>query len=103
APSNSMVSLQLHESMFNNTLENLKLADRRVDLRTLYVEMLRRFDAKEINIPDDLPEDVTVQFADHDPVRIHCDEGRVKLTIRLMELDHAERHTWHDFEVHGYY
>jgi hypothetical protein len=103
APSNSMVSLQLHESMFNNTLENLKLADRRVDLRTLYVEMLRRFDAKEIKIPDDLPEDVTVTFADHDPVRIHCEEGRVRLTIRLKELDHAERHVWKDFEVHGYY
>lgn len=103
APGNSMVSLQLHESMFNNTLENLKLANRRVDLRTLYVEMLRRFEAKEINIPDDLPEDVTVHFAEHDPVRISCEEGRVKLTIRLAELDHAERHTWKDFEVHGYY
>jgi hypothetical protein len=103
APGNSMVSLQLHETMFNNTLENLKLADRRVDLRTLYVEMLRRFEAKEINIPDDLPEDVTVHFAEQDPVRISCEEGRVKLTIRLKELDHAERHNWKDFEVHGYY
>jgi hypothetical protein len=103
APGNSMVSLQLHESMFNNTLENLKLADRRVDLRTLYVEMLRRFEAKEIKIPEDLPEDVTVHFAERDPVRISCEEGRVKLTIRLKELDHAERHTWKDFEVHGYY
>jgi len=103
APGNSMVSLQLHESMFNNTLENLKLANRRVDLRTLYVEMLRRFEAKEIKIPDDLPEDVTVHFAETDPVRISCEEGRVKLTIRLKELDHAERHTWKDFEVHGYY
>jgi hypothetical protein len=103
APGNSMVSLQLHETMFNNTLENLKLANRRVDLRTLYVEMLRRFEAKEIKIPDDLPEDVTVHFAETDPVRISCEEGRVKLTIRLKELDHAERHTWKDFEVHGYY
>jgi hypothetical protein len=103
APGNSMVSLQLHESMFNNTLENLKLADRRVDLRTLYVEMLRRFEAKEIKIPEDLPEDVTVHFAEHDPVRISCEEGRVKLTIRLKELNHADRHTWKDFEVHGYY
>jgi hypothetical protein len=103
APGNSMVSLQLHETMFNNTLENLKLANRRVDLRTLYVEMLRRFEAKEIKIPDDLPEDVTVHFAEIDPVRISCEEGRVKLIIRLKELDHAERHTWRDFEVHGYY
>lgn len=103
APGNSMVSMQLHESMFNNTLENLKLDNRRVDLRTLYVEMLRRFDAKQIKIPDDLPEDVTVHFAERDPVRISCEEGRVKLTIRLKELDHAETHTWRNFEVHGYY
>lgn len=103
APGNSMVSLQLHETMLNNTLENLKLDDRRVDLRTLYVEMLRRFEAKVINIPEDLPEDVTVHFAEHDPVRITCEEGRVKLTIRLKELDHAGENIWKNFEVRGYY
>ncbi len=103
APGNSLVSLQLHQSMFNNTLENLKLADRKVGLRDLYVEMLQQFQAKEINIPEDLPEDVTIHFAEVDPVRIHCEDGRVQLTIRLKELDHAGRNVWRNFEVRGYY
>jgi hypothetical protein len=103
APGNSLLSLQLHDSVMNNALENLKLEGRRVDLRTLYVEILRQFDAPQINIPEDLPEDVTVQFADHDAVRVSCDHGRVKLTIRLKELDHAGRNVWRNFEVRGYY
>jgi hypothetical protein len=103
APGNSLLSLQLHDSMMNNGLENLKLDNRQVDLRTLYVEMLHRFGAKEIKIPEDLPEDVTVQFAEQDAIRIMCEEGRVKLTIRLQELNHADEHVWKNFEVRCYY
>jgi hypothetical protein len=103
APGNSMVSLQLHQSMMNNSLENLQLDNRRVELRKLYVEMLQRFGATDIKIPDDLPEDVTVHFAEHDPVRIRCEQGRLQLTIRLQELDHAGTNVWKNFEVRGYY
>jgi hypothetical protein len=103
APGNSLLSLQLHESVLNNSLENLKLDNRRVELRTLYVEMLRRFDTKPVSIPEDLPENVTVHFAEHDAVRIANEDGRVKLTIRLKELNHADEHVWHNFQVTAYY
>lgn len=103
APGNSLLSLQFHESLMNNTLENLKLDNRRIDLRELYVEMLRRFEAKDLQIPDDLPEEVTVHFAEVDPVRITAENGRVCLAIRLQELNHADTNTWKNFEVRAYY
>jgi hypothetical protein len=103
APGNSMLSLQLHDSVMNNSLENLQLDGRRVNLRTLYVEMLRRFAAPEIKVPDDLPEDVSVHFAERDAIRVTCESGRVRLTIRLQELNHADKNVWKNLVVHGYY
>jgi hypothetical protein len=103
APGDSLLSLQLHQSLFNNVLENLRLDDRRVELGELYVEMLQRFEARDVRIPEDLPENVTVHFAKTDAVRIACEDGRLKLTIRLQELNHNDENVWKNFEVHGYY
>ncbi len=41
-------------------------------------------------------------FADHDALRLRCDEGRVRVTFALAELTHAGSR-WHDFRVHTSY
>ncbi|HEX5104694.1 MAG TPA: hypothetical protein VFV87_12825 [Pirellulaceae bacterium] len=102
APGDSLLSVQVHESMLNNVLEKLNLHGRRIELRELFKEITTRFNREPIPIPEDLPEEVYVTFADEDPVRVDCQEGRVRLTIRLKELD-SGRNQWHDFTVRGYY
>ena len=87
----------------NNVLDNLGLQDRRVELRELYKEVTARFSqGKPLDPPDDLPEDVFVTFAEEDPVRIDCQDGRVRLTIRLKELSHGNR-KWTNFLIRAYY
>jgi hypothetical protein len=105
APSDSMLSVQLHESAMNNVLEELQLQGRRVELAELYKEMAGRFGStRKIEVPEDLPENVFVTFADDDPVRVDCQDGRVRLTIRLKELmQSGTKNRWTNFTVHAYY
>ncbi len=105
APSDSMLSVQIHESAMNNVLDQLHLGGRRVELTELYKEMAARFaSAKKIEIPEDLPENVFVTFAEDNPLRIDCQDGRVRLTIHIAELmQQGTRNRWTNFTVHAYY
>jgi hypothetical protein len=105
APSDSMLSVQIHESAMNNVLDQLHLGGRRVELTELYKEMTARFaPAKKIDIPEDLPENVFVTFAEENPLRVDCQDGRVRLTIHITELaQQGTRNRWTNFTVHAYY
>ncbi len=105
APSDSMLSVQVHETAMNNILDQLHLHGRRAELVELYKEMTARFvPTRKIEIPDDLPENVFVTFADEDPIRVDCQDGRVRLTIHLKELvQEGTKNRWTNFSVHAYY
>jgi len=104
APGDSVLSVQLHESALNNVLEELQLEGRRIEIRELFREMTTRFSQQKIEIPEDLPEDVYVTFANEDAVRVNCQDGLVRLTIRIHELvQQGTRNRWTDFTVRGYY
>jgi hypothetical protein len=102
APGDSLISVQMHETAMNNILESLDLHGRRLELRELFKEITTRFNREPVAIPEDLPENVYVTFADEDPVRLDCQDGRVRLTIRLKELD-SGKNKWNNFAVRGYY
>ena len=104
APGDSLLSIQMHETAFNNILSHLGLQGRKIELSQLFKEMTKRFTGKEAEVPEDLPDDVFVSFADHDPVRIDCADGRIRLTIRLKELTRGEgKKPWKNLTVKGYY
>ena len=105
APSDSMLSVQVHESALNNFLEQLHLHGRRFELTELHKEVTARFmPGRKAEVPEDLPENVFVTFADEDPIRIDCQDGRVRLTIRLKELaQEGTRNRWTNFTVRAYY
>lgn len=102
APGDSLLSVQVHESAMNNLANHLNLQGRRIELRELHKEVTAIFTANPPPPPDDLPEDVFVTFMDSDPVRVDCEDGRVRLTIRIKLLEHG-RSKWQNFTVRGYY
>jgi len=102
APADSMLSVQIHQSAANNVIEQLKLDGQRTDLRSLYREVADALGRDDIAVPDDVPEGVTVQFADSEPVRVQFVDGRAMLTVKLAELAHGRRR-WRNFTVRGYY
>ena len=97
APGDSLLSIQIHESAINNTLQNLKLDGKRTDLRSLYQDIADAFDRPDITIPEDIPANVTVAMADHEAVRVRFENGKVNLRIHLKELKSGTRHKWRNF------
>jgi hypothetical protein len=101
APVDAMLSLQVHESSVNNVVDRLALAGRRQTLE----ELIRMVCAKvgaEPRIPDELPEGVTVQFADVQPLRVECRDGLVHVRVTLDAIESGRR-DWLDIVAHVAY
>ena len=91
APRTSLMSIQVHQSAINNTLEQLVP---RAETLTL-AEMVRggaaTFGQAEITLPEDIPEDVTIQFAPTRPITVEIEDGQLWVTMRIMKLSRNER------------
>ncbi len=100
APSDSVISVQVHESTFNNALDGLGLAGATMTP----AELRERIDAK-LRLPnrDEPPaEEATFRFAAEDAVRFELAEGRAHLTLAFDAIAvRGRRHD--DFKVHVFY
>lgn len=94
APADAMLSLQVHESSVNNTLDRLGIADRRLTLEELIQLVSTRLGA-EPRIPEELPEGVAVTFAKTQPVRVECRDGLVHVQVALDAIESGRR-DWYD-------
>ena len=102
APSDSLASVQIHESMLNNMLERLELNGQTFDLAGLgrrISERFHRFQPKPVD-PDQ--EDVKITFAAKDAVRVRCNDGRLEITLAIARLSKGSR-KWKDFQVRAFY
>ncbi len=102
APSDSVASLQLHESALNNMLDQLQLAGRSFTLPELIHHLGQRISWPAVPQQTDSPPDVTIAFAPTDPVRIRCQDGVVHVTLAVAELRQGQKR-WHDFVVNATY
>lgn len=101
APSDSWLSVQLHESSLNNALSHLQLGGERISITELYRRVVVNTTGvrpTEEQLPMDLPDDVFVIFDSDDPIRVRLDEGRIHLQLRIVELENS-RNWWSDFVV----
>jgi hypothetical protein len=97
-PPASWFSMQLNESAVNNLLGQLRLEGRRQEVGEWIEELAARFQLSPPPRPEQLDQDVYVEFAAREPVHIRFDDGHVELTLRFKSLSMG-RGTWHDFEV----
>jgi hypothetical protein len=102
APAGSVFQLQIHESALNNLFEQLGWEGRRADVRQLHQEIDSRFKLADEDLPEELPENVFVKFADEVPIRVAFQEGRVTLQLALAELAQGKK-CWKDFSVRVHY
>lgn len=101
APSDSLVSLQLHESALNNVIEGIGLDNRRMNSDELDDYLAERL-SMELKQPLDTSEQATLHFAEQDAVRVSLQEGRVRLTLSLQEFE-ARGTSHQDFKVHVHF
>lgn len=103
APSNSLISLQLHQSVVNNSASKLNLAGRRATLEEHFRALADAIGRPEAEIPEDMPQGITVEFARRDPLKIEFVDGRVLLTMRFAEISAKGGGRWTNFWVRGEY
>ncbi len=86
APHNSLMSLQLHQSAINNTLEQMVPRDEPASIRDMVDSAMSQFGVDTRPIIADLPDDVTIQFAPTRPITVEIEDDRLWLTLRIVQL-----------------
>jgi len=102
APSDSLASLQLHESVLNNAAAGLGLDGRRLTLLELYDFFADKLGHMGSVPPEDLPRRATIEFAPHDAVHIGLDGDRLELVLNIREMGQG-RDKIQNFRVHAFY
>jgi hypothetical protein len=91
APTESLLSMQLHQSAINNAIDRIGLSGRIWTIAELYARIGEVFQQSDWVLPDDIPDDITIKFADTRPATVELDEGRLRLTLRIAELNQPDR------------
>lgn len=99
---NNMVDLQIHQSAINNFLDQLQLEGREGLLPEVFRGIASDLGFGDITLPEDVPEDVSIRLASCEPIRLDCEENRVKLTLRVARL-WDDRLDLRNFEVVAFY
>ncbi len=86
APSDSLMSMQIHQSAINNALAQLGLGERNWSLIELYDRIVSVFGAANLQMPADIPADVTIRFAPSRPISVEFVDDQMVLTLRIAEL-----------------
>lgn len=102
APSDSLASMQINESLLNNGLGQFDLAGKTMTLPELYRSVADRINRHEAQVPETMPDNVYITFAERDPVRVHCDDGRVRLTLSLAEVK-RKKERWTNLVINAEY
>ena len=86
APSDSLVSLQVHHSGGWTTRWRNWISTAELSRSTNCSRNWARSWGSQADLPDDLPKNVSVTFAQHDAVRLNCDDGQIEVRISLADL-----------------
>ena len=97
APSDSLATVQLHETAVNNLLERMDLEG-----RTFTAAQLSQYIADKLH-REPWPcqtehDDATIRFAAKDAMTVRFQDGRLILTLAVAELRNPPR-AWRDFRV----
>ena len=104
APSDSLLSMQMHQSAMNNGLSQIGLASKEWTLAELGNKLAERLgqDPKTI-VTDEIPGDVMISFAEDRPVTVEFEDGRMCLTLRIAMLSQPGRIELKDFVIRTSY
>jgi hypothetical protein len=102
APSDSLASVQVHESAVNNLIDKLDLNGRTftpAELQGWIAEQLCNPEISEIETEAD---DVRITFAEKDAVTVRFQDGQIVVTVSIAQLARSPRR-WKHFQVRAFY
>lgn len=89
APRSSLMSVQVHQSAINNTLEQLVPRDKPMPIVDVITDAMSLF-GRDAKLPDELPTDVTIQFARTRPITVEIEDGKLWVTMRIVRLSNGK-------------
>lgn len=102
ALSDSLASVQIHQSLVNNVCDRLDLDGKTFTLPDLQRRLIEAFKLSPEALPEEYPADLRISFAKRDALTAKFDGGRIELTLGVTELRRFPK-TWRDFQVRVYY
>ncbi len=102
APSDSVLSVQMHETALNNAMMGLGLDGQKMTLLELFEFLTARFGSTKATPPEDMPKRATIQFAKRDAARVKCDGDQLEVILSVAELAHR-RDKIRNFEIHAHF
>lgn len=102
ALSDSLASVQVHESALTNAAMSLGLDGQRLSAPQLQVKLQEKFPDLKNDRPVETREDTVFQFADQGAVLFHIEKGRFEIAVRVAEFV-QDRQRIRNFIVHAYY
>lgn len=102
APASSLMSVQIHQSALNNTLEQLVPRGEPITPRELFQNVMQTF-GQDAQVPDDLPEDVVIQFSRTRPITFEIEDNRLWVSFRIVRISRNESFDLTQFVVRAAY
>ncbi|MDA1177193.1 MAG: hypothetical protein O2931_00190 [Planctomycetota bacterium] len=105
---NSLMSLQVNESVFNNLFSQLQLAGWQGELPDFLDHIAERLGTEKTGhkrraeLKEEFPEGIFLALDATCPVRVVCHDEQLELRIHFAKL-HVSDHEWRDFVVRGFY
>lgn len=88
--SDSWMSVQIHQSALNNTLERLLPTGQAKSIQEFYTDTMNLFGQNAKALPDDVPGDAMIEFASTRPITVEIDDGKVWITLRIVRLSEPD-------------
>ena len=103
APGDSLLSIQVHQSAFNNMVSQIVDGDRDWTMQELSDKISDLLQQPRQTLPEDAPTDVTARFSESRPITVEFEDGKMWLTLRIASLEQPGRFHLKNFIVRTSY
>jgi hypothetical protein len=102
APSDSLLSVQMHESAMNNLIQQLQLDGQTFTLVELRDRLASRLHRPEVRDSKTEYDDVRIAFAPVNAAQLRCQDGRLVVTLSIARLARGNQ-AFEDFQIQALY
>jgi hypothetical protein len=103
APGDSLLSIQAHQSIFNNLVDRAIDAEREWTIQQLSDSIADLLQQPRPELASDTPNDVTIKFAYPNPISVEFEDDRMLLTLRIASLEQPGRIHLKNFIIRSSY
>ncbi len=99
----SLFSVQMHRSAINNLISRMEIGGRTFTAPEFMQHLNTMLGRTDLQLQPGEHENVTLEFASREPVRLDFDKGRILISLRLRKLQIERQNRWRNLIVTAAY